>query len=654
MANKYRRIKIMAKQQKNKLRKQPGAVLVPQNINPVPNNSTNNPSQVDTQNSQAQEQVNKPQKPETSTKDSVMKRFVNFIKGWLLGAVEEELINCNDSLAQVRNAVDGLSESSDNLKLCIDNTSKNSALMIHELSLLRQDNVDLNEEIKRKSEDLPRKINEAKKMAKQEGYSAGEDEGFKKGKKEVELRILNVLQNQFKGIISSNVMTPEEGLRLIAIKLNDLKAQLSSSEELKKQLADAKQKEQEAILLAEYIQNSDKGELIKQLHEIEETKNRISGELDKKNEEVVDLQTQITGLNKTISRLQSDIAGREQLIRENDSKYSSERAQLQAAHKKELSEQLASQKEAFDKEKTHMQDTYNANRAKLEKQLQEKDVFHKETIEKLNSDHAAVVAKLNADNEEKISIMEKSHTAAVDAMEKKHSEEIDKMNADLKKEEAAKKEVATTLATESEIVRKLTLELASQLAEIAKEEEPILSCCSDFDEVAQGKSSELKSASQALLKELDALPQAKTPSEWVAKVTAVLTELLDNRSSVINRILKYYCMSSLPFMIDEQRDNGMYFNRKQIKKMFNVIMGLLNQCDITVQLPTLFVENVHDDDYETENTFNDVESFCPGSIKDHISNVERDDEGKNDIIVGVSRIGYTLPNGKSIKTVVIV
>ena len=83
-------------------------------------------------------------------------------------------------------------------------------------------------------------------------------------------------------------------------------------------------------------------------------------------------------------------------------------------------------------------------------------------------------------------------------------------------------------------------------------------------------------------------------------------------------------------------------------------MGLLTQCDITVQLPTLFVENVHDDDYETENTFNDVESFCPGSIKDHISNVERDDEGKNDIIVGVSRIGYTLPNGKNIKTVVIV
>ena len=659
------------KSQKNDLRRQQGAIQTPQKVNLMPNAQVDNSSQDETPKSQ--EQVDKPHKPETSKKDSVMKGVSDSIKGWLLGTVDEELKKCDDSFAQVRDVVDSLTLSSDNLKLCMDDARKTSAMMFQELSLLQQDNRDLNEEIKRRSEELPRKISEAKKTARQEGYiegqkegySKGEVEGNQKGQEEMKLRILYSLQNQFKDIVGSNVMTPEEGLRLIANKLNVLKTQLCNTKGLETQLEDAKRKEQEAIAKAETIQNSDKGELINELDIARSRVTELKKSLQAKIDEVNTLTLQLKSKNQEVETLTKQISNRDEALFNEEKQHSQDINQLKVAHVKELTEKLASQKEFFDSEKARMQETYNANKAKLEKQLKDKDEFHTNTVDKLNADHAAAIKQLNAENEVKISAIEKKHTdevsalnsahsAKVDALEKEHSAEIERKNTDLKKEETAKKEVAATLAAEAETTRCFTLELASQLAEIAEGEEAILSCCSDFDEVAQGKSSELKSASQALLKELNALPQTKTPSEWIGKVTVVLTELLDNRSSIVNRILKYYCMSSLPFMIDEQRDNGMYFNRKQIKRLFNVIMGLLTQCDITVQLPTLFVENVHDDDYETENTFNDVESFCPGSIKDHISNVERDDEGKNDIIVGVSRIGYTLPNGKSVKTVVII
>ena len=113
-------------------------------------------------------------------------------------------------------------------------------------------------------------------------------------------------------------------------------------------------------------------------------------------------------------------------------------------------------------------------------------------------------------------------------------------------------------------------------------------------------------------------------------------------------------MSNVPCMIDNKREEGLCFIRKNISKAYSSLTILLSQCDITPIIPAIFVENIYESEYEVEGSFNDIESFCPGSINEHIEHIERDSDGLDGIIVGVTKVGFKSADGKLVKTQVII
>jgi hypothetical protein len=81
--------------------------------------------------------------------------------------------------------------------------------------------------------------------------------------------------------------------------------------------------------------------------------------------------------------------------------------------------------------------------------------------------------------------------------------------------------------------------------------------------------------------------------------------------------------------------------------------SLLAQCGIIPIIPSAFVENKDEGMYEVAGQFNDIESFCPGNMSEHIGHIERGTDGLSGVIIGITRVGYIIRNKKIIKAQVI-
>lgn len=610
------------------------------------------------------------------------------VYAFLFGKLHLQIEDCREAIGMTEQALQELQEIHSSMGEHIGDIEAQSLSLYSVAKNLQSDKQRLEFIIATLNKQHPQEITTARQegynnglaTGKNEGASSGYEQGKEDGKKEGKMGILQSIKALFSKIINGNDMTTDEALNKIAKELQRVTADLATATQKKASLQREKEtaeierdeaitQKAEALAKVEEMKVLDAVKVQEQLDLANAEKDSLTSKLkeseareEKLKWQKADSDNTVEQLNNKIEELKSShraaLENKERELQRIKDEHIEEISTLNAEHatkvgqlKAEHSAEISGLKENHKIAAERLKETHQQAIAIKEKEIQKLKDEYKAEKESLVEAHNQQLEKLNTCHSLEIEALNEQHTAKENSLNAEYTQALNRKNQELASERDAKQRLANTLDAETEEARHKTLSLAGQLVDIASAEDTILPCSDDFTNAAHSKSVELHQGAKALLATLEVLPMGDTPTAWTASVTHVMAELLSDRVSVVNRIVKYYCLSTLPFLIDSQREDGMYFLRKQTKAMYTVLSKILAQCGITLLLPTLFSESTADGDYDTENTFNDVETFCPGSIKQHTEYVERSDAT---LIVGVSRIGYTLPDGTTERTVVII
>lgn len=382
-------------------------------------------------------------------------------------------------------------------------------------------------------------------------------------------------------------------------------------------------------------------------------------------------------LQTLLEQVQASLAEQESLLAQcNEQKEAIERAKIEADQQIEtLQSALDEEKQAHQATKDEYRTKVNNLKASHKSKLAEKDQEHRDAVNKMKEDHTSAVNKMKEDHTSVVNKMKEDHkseieginTAHADELQKNeaaHSAEMEKMRLEAKtKEDSLKQTISEQKSSISTLEDKFKAETNQQreqsehIAELLfswlKNNNVMVACEDAYNDKVEEKLQDLLYGSKQMLKNIKELPEAETPSAWLEALTSYIMSQIEENTSLINRLLKYYAMSNVPFMLDAERENGIYFVRKNIKQAYDYVLTLLTQCGITPIIPSAFVENKDEGEYEVAGQFNDIESFCPGNMSEHIDHIERSGEGLSDIIIGITRVGYCIKNEKVIKAQVI-
>ena len=434
-------------------------------------------------------------------------------------------------------------------------------------------------------------------------------------------RIQNKIKLEFKDI-TSDFMNIEDALIQIADALKKCKGEIShvenENESLKKKYNDAENRTKDAEQRIAKIESSDKGTLIV---ELEKAKNDLDGQI------------------KLLNDKEAELRG----FKENE--YENLKRDKESADAK-----IEEVSKLFNKEKEAHCSSVEKHKEEIEKLTKQ----HKDELTKLDEEHKKEVKKIKEDNDERLKQNDELHAKEILGLKNIAAKKERELNARLEVEKKTIFELDSILKGESEKLRNSTIDVITKLHMFLKNNEVMAACSDDYRDKVEEKLQDLVFNSQEMINEISNLPQPKTPSEWKVTLNSYIVDRIGENTSLVNILLKYYILSNVPFMIDSERDNGIYFIRKNIKEAHDAIITILRQCDVTPILPSLFVENINEGLYEVEGQFNDIESFCPGSINEHIGHIERSSEGLNDILIGVTRVGYLIGDKKIIKAQVLI
>ena len=507
----------------------------------------------------------------------------------------------------------------------------------------------LESEYKRKEEDLNDKIRtlkeENEKLSKKIDAVRTEKEDLTKAKENLEKEnlekekqyqekdqkakdeldgILTDIQRIFKDI-KTDGMTIEEALKKIAGVLEEYKDKVKSAQDEVKSVKERNEKAEKELNDAKQrvtdIESSDKGALTLELENVRSTLDEKIALLADKDKEIGNLAKEKETADDKVKEICGQLDDEKKAHEDAVQKHKEESDELKNKHKEEIDSVIRQHKD----------------------KLAEQEQSHKAEVEKINNENAEKLRRKDEICDEKIA----SVRAAAEIKEKE-------LNARIEAKDNTIAELNTILKSESDSIRNRTIEVANNLHSFLIDNEVMVACCDEYRDKVEDKLQDLIFNSGEMIKEISQLPQAATPSQWEATLQTYIVERIEENTSLINILLKYYTMSNVPFMIDAERDNGIYFVRKNIKEAYDAVVTILRQCNITPILPSLFVENISEGLYEAEGQFNDIESFCPGSINEHIEHIERSSEGLNNIIIGVTRVGYLIGNEKKIEAQVLI
>lgn len=462
----------------------------------------------------------------------------------------------------------------------------------------------------------------------------------------IEEQFFNKLTSRFAKLVEKN-MTIDEAFNIISQKIAELERKCKD--------AALKIEEQEnAIRKDRETAERKKADLEKQLKDAEEHIHQMeSSEKGELLKQIENYKRQLEEKENSINTLQSDI----NQVKTVNEKLNEEKACLKS--------QLEESKEKYTKSKT----SHTEEMAKLkddhQKEISKLKNANLDDMKKMKAEHEEIVQKLTEKHNEEEEMLKKQYDQEKDALNSVHKEEMNNVQAGF---EMVKKKLNDAidgrnqtiqslnekLKSECHIIRHTSVEAVNNLFETLKANDVMAACSDDYIGKVEEKNQELLVGSKKLRNRINELPFVDTPSEWTALLSQIIYELLDDNSSVICKLLKYYALSNVPCMIDDKRDEGIYFIKKNISNAYNSLAVLLAQCYIAPIIPAIFVENVHEGEYEVEGSFNDVEAFCPGSINEHIEHIERDSDGLEGIIVGVTKVGYKSADGKVVKSKVLI
>ena len=472
-------------------------------------------------------------------------------------------------------------------------------------------------------------------------------------KDDTERELFNKFKCKFSSIIIKG-MTIDEALTIIYDKIESLKSAVANAESeketaiqnenaIKSSFEEAQRLKTEAEDRAKQIESSDTGLLVQKVANLEKKSESQICEIETLKEDKIKA-------DKDIARLTDDKKTLENQL-ENSKK---ENVAFENKHKEDIATLKQKHQEEITKLRNENNDMLNKMKGEHEVAVLKLKVKHKEEEDALKKQNEEEKERLVSDHKEEINKIEAAHKEESSKMQAAFKNKEDKLNVEIKSKNESIQSLRDKMESECESLRRTTEEAANNLFETLKANDVMNACGDDYIDKVEEKNQELLVGAKKLKTKICELPTTETPSEWTKQLSKVVCELFEDNSSIICKLLKYYAMSNVPCMIDNKREEGVCFIRKNISKAYSSLTILLSQCGITPIIPAIFVENIHESEYEVEGSFNDIESFCPGSINEHIEHIERDSDGLDGIIVGVTKVGFKAADGKLVKTQVII
>lgn len=174
---------------------------------------------------------------------------------------------------------------------------------------------------------------------------------------------------------------------------------------------------------------------------------------------------------------------------------------------------------------------------------------------------------------------------------------------------------------------------------------PMLDPC-DNDEVTSNQCADIENRLDVKLKEmkerLSGFTSAKgvTPEQTFRAIQEALIFEITVDESIVNSLCRLYAYSQLPFMTDMKREYGVRIRRKNVNEIYQALENLYIQYGVKFQLPSLFVMESKDGDYEnvTGQAYSELSNLCP-NVNNHCDNIDTSMKLK-DVIVDIDRIGY--------------
>lgn len=385
-------------------------------------------------------------------------------------------------------------------------------------------------------------------------------------------------------------------------------------------LNEAQQRFEDADIRVKQIEATEKGELFIKLKQTEDILNKNHALLAERDRQFEQLQKDLANVKEQVESLKGDL-------------------------KKEQDSHNATKQEWRDK--------VEGMRTSHRSELKTKDEEHADNIKNIKDVHQTEINNIKANHSEELKKMEDSHRSDIEKEQAKAKAKEEELKDIISAHKSSIENLENNLQAEADILRAEAEQATQHLFEFLKDNEIMVACDDDYKDKVEEKLQDVVYEAKQMCQLVKDMPKVQSPSEWIKILTDYFVEQIDKNTSLLNRLLKYYAMSNVPFMIDSERDNGIYFVRKNMTQAYDYIASLLAQCGIIPIIPSAFVENKDEGLYEIEGQFNDIESFCPGNMSEHIGHIERGTDGLSGVIIGITRVGYIIKNKKIIKAQVI-
>lgn len=311
---------------------------------------------------------------------------------------------------------------------------------------------------------------------------------------------------------------------------------------------------------------------------------------------------------------------------------------------RETSKNLRDEKKTLEGEKSDLNKTVD----KLNEDINKKDSKigeQKQDIEK----KADEITKLEEDNEAKrLEIEKKDETIS--------TLESEKATLTTEKEAISKQheEKAAFIIAERDNFAQTMMSLAKSLSEAAGKD--FLGCCDDdFEKNRIALQEKVAKPIRALEREMDnIIPSDYASRDELVDVYHALIKSQFDEASGITRIAQWYAYSQVAFMVDEDRDDGLFIRQQEIKDIYSAAVRLLGAVGIEYCLPVLYAERLQENGIYADVTGQrqlNIEFMCP-TARSHKDKIDCIDNSQ--VIIDVVEVGYIDNKGNSKKSQVII
>lgn len=272
----------------------------------------------------------------------------------------------------------------------------------------------------------------------------------------------------------------------------------------------------------------------------------------------------------------------------------------------------------------------------------------KQDCAKIEEQEKEIVAKQNTINEKETQIRQlKTDNSSLNNQVDSLTTKVDNLEKDKKEltkakelEEKKTQEKVDFINAERDAFAKSMMALAENLSNASGKD--FLGCCDEaFESNRVSLQEKVAKPIRAFVRELAEIDPKKYVSQKALEEAyyVLVKENMDSTSG-LTRIAQWYAYSCIPFMVDEDRSDGLFVRQAEIRNMYSLSTKLLGKVGMEYRMPILFTERMSDDkiyDDVTGKRQLNIEYMCP-TARSHKENIDCIDNSS--VIIDVVEVGY--------------